>query len=83
MTRPATSTGPNGKTSNCDSTTTRTDNGYVRDATRTGPNGNTVSSNTVASYDADTKTATRSTTVVGADGKTSSAVTTKTFTPAP
>jgi hypothetical protein len=81
-TRSAPSTGPNGKTSTMNATVVKTDNGYVRDASRTGPNGNTVSTNTVGSYDKDNHTATRTTTVTGPNGQSSTHVTTKRFTPA-
>lgn len=83
LSRTSTTTGPNGNTATFNSTATRTEDGYVRDASRTGPNGNTVTSNTVGSYDADTQTATRSTTVTGPQGQPRSTVTSSTFTPAP
>jgi hypothetical protein len=69
-TRHSESVGPNGRTAATDATVVRTDSGYVRDVTHTGPAGGTSTRHTEANYDPATRTATRSSTATGPDGKT-------------
>lgn len=62
-TREVTTTGPNGAVRTVDDVTTRTDGGYNRETVVTNPNGGTVTREATGSYDAETKTWTKSVSV--------------------
>ena len=60
-----TTTGPEGQSSQRNSTATRTADGYTRNTTVTGPQGNTATRETQGSWDPETKTWSKSTTITG------------------
>ena len=81
--RDTTTTNPQGKTWNTQVTGAKTADGFVRDKTVTGPNGGVTTRDASGSYDPATHTFTRDVTVTHPDGKTSSVVDTRIFSPAP
>ena len=68
--RSSSASGPGGRSATNAATVTRTENGYARSAETTGPGGATASRQTSGSWDAASKTWSKSTAYFGPQGKT-------------